>query len=69
MCLQIGKIRSDYEESMVLLNDSPNSILLSGLFYQIIIAEMRSLTKFYLPNLFKKVVLMLYLAQEIQKGK
>lgn len=53
-CLQIGKIRSDDEKSMILFINSPTSILLTGLFSQAVIAEMRSLMKVSLLDLFKR---------------
>lgn len=53
-CLPIGKVRSSGGKSVVLFITSPTSILLTGLFPQVVIAEMRFLTKFSLPNLFRR---------------
>lgn len=52
--LPIGKVRSSDGKSVVLFITSPTSILLTGLFPQVVIAEMRFLTKFSLPNLFRR---------------
>lgn len=50
--LPIGKVRSSDGKGVVLFITSP--ILLTGLFPQVVIAEMRFLTKFSLPNLFRR---------------